>query len=602
MKFKKQIALALAATSCLSLVACNKQVTPTVTPTAPDYSAYSHKLSFYCYNPPNDGTWNIDKTKTPAVRGSAGEDFRTVERYKEYKDCGFDILMMQSSGKYSGQDWETSDTKMVMDRAYEAGIEKIIVTDGRLQGLSEGIIMLNEQGEPDPDGEAKVTLSDKNGDGVKQLIDLVGEGLIGEHSPFKSEEEVDAYVAECMAPYKDYKGFYGVQLKDEPNFKHVTFYGDTYEAIKRVCPTAFVQYNLNQVYTDYTYFWGYPGWEGAAGETIEESVYAYESTYREDRDEQGNILLYDVNNADKTIANAAKAALAAAEQKAKAKAKAAETEIGFKRYGDYLKAYIENTGADYIMWDSYPLEGDGVRAQYIRSMQVTADVCRDTGVKFANTTQTDCEVSGVSESVIYKRKVTEEGARWLNNMLLGFGVKEIVYYTYFNKGNEYDGKGGTNYPDGTSFITHYGQKTDLYYFMQQIIAEDQKFAPVIMNFDYVTSNVYSVSPSTYSTEHVRMAQRGNAFQKVKEISINKECALATELYDKANDRYMYMVQNVVDPKYQGAKAYQTATVEFKDGYTHALVYRNGEPTTVKLDGGKLEVKQHAGEAVFVIPY
>ncbi|MBQ4053225.1 MAG: hypothetical protein IJD33_02690, partial [Clostridia bacterium] len=91
MKGKKQLALVLAATTCFGLVACNKQAEPT----APDYSVYSHKFSFYCYNPPNDGTWYVDRENDKKMY--AGEDFRTVERYKEYKDCGFDILMMQSS-------------------------------------------------------------------------------------------------------------------------------------------------------------------------------------------------------------------------------------------------------------------------------------------------------------------------------------------------------------------------------------------------------------------------------------------------------------------------------------------------------------------------
>ena len=78
--------------------------------------------------------------------------------------------------------------------------------------------------------------------------------------------------------------------------------------------------------------------------------------------------------------------------------------------------------------------------------------------------------------------------------------------------------------------------------------------------------------------------------------------MATELYDEENDQYMYMIQNVVDPKYQGAKAYQTATVKFSSEFTHALVYRNGEPTIEKLRNGKLTVKQHPGEAVYVLPY
>ena len=183
-------------------------------------------------------------------------------------------------------------------------------------------------------------------------------------------------------------------------------------------------------------------------------------------------------------------------------------------------------------------------------------------------------------------------------MLLGMGVKQIVYYTYFNKGMSED----TIHPDGTTFITHYGEKTERYYFMQKILAENQKFAPIILNFDYVTSNAYEVTPTTYSSSHVKYCEKNNTFQKLKSFTINKECALVSELYDDENNRYMYMVQNVVDPDYQGAKGYQTATVTFASGYTRALVYKNGEVTNVALKGGKYTVKQHAGEAVFILPY
>ena len=564
---------------------------------APDYSAYQHKFEFYCYTPPNDGMWNEDKTKTPAVQASAGEDFRTVERYKEYKDCGFDILLMQSAGKYQGEDWDSSMAKTVMERAVSAGIEKIIMTDIRLQRLSEGIVSLNEKGEPDPTPSATkiVKLADKNGDGVKMIIDLMGFGLVGEHSPFKTQEQVDEYVKACMAPYMNRKGFYGVQLKDEPNYKHVTFYGDTYRAIKRVCPTAFVQWNLNQIYTDYTYFWGYPGWEGWDCDNIPDSIYAHECIYREDRDANGNIKTYDLSVESDRLAKEQ------AETLAKQKARENQSEEGYKRYGNYMRAYLDHTGADYIMWDSYPLRGTGIRREYIRSMQVTANVCREKGARFANTTQTSSEINGFSGAVV-TRKVTEEGARWLNNMLLGFGVKQIVYYTYFNKGNEFDGKHGTNYPDGTAFISRYGKQTELYHFMKKIMAEDQKFAPVIMNFDYVTSNVYSADVCAFSIDHIKEAEKGNTFQKVKEISIDKECALVSELYDKANDRYMYMAQNVVDPQYFGSDAEQEITLDFGAEYTNATLYQNGERKDVSLENGKLTLCHNAGEATFVIPY
>ena len=624
MKLKKQIAMALAALTASSCFAACTPPAPggtgssgntstenssVVDDNAPDYSGYDNQFLFYCYMPPNDGTWTADDG-TPMY---AGEDFRTTERYQEYKDCGFDLLMMQHSGKFDGtQVWEESITKMVMDRALAAGLDQIIVTDIRLQELSEGIVYLDEEGNPDPEGKLKsnsIHLADANRNGIKMEIDLLGEGLIGEHSPFKSEEQVDEYVRFCMEPYMNYDGFYGVQLKDEPNFKHVTFYGDTYRSIKRVCPDAFVQYNLNQIYTDPTYFWGYPDWEGSTTNYLDKKVPGWrdnvmidvsEDTVKtllvEEAAEKGNMLAaeditpYQINSKiDELLDDYITATILAN--------KDAIEEDGYERYGNYLRAYIDHTGADYIMWDSYPLQGTGIREAYIRSLQVTANVCKEKGVAFANTTQAQCEIVPSTKQVKI-RAMDEECARYLNNMLIGMGVKQIVYYTYFNKGWSKE----SIYPDGTSFITHYGERTDMYYFMQKILAENQKFAPTILNFEYVTSNAYTVAPSTYSSNHVKYAEKDNTFQKVQSFEINKECALVSELYDDENDRYMYMVQNVVDPEYQGAKAYQTATITFKSGYTRALVYKNGEMTKVTLNNGKYTVKQHAGEAVFILPY
>ena len=48
------------------------------------------EFPIYGYSPPPQGEWWIDDTTFTT------EDFRTVERYKEYKDCGFNILFMQS--------------------------------------------------------------------------------------------------------------------------------------------------------------------------------------------------------------------------------------------------------------------------------------------------------------------------------------------------------------------------------------------------------------------------------------------------------------------------------------------------------------------------
>lgn len=482
----------LVAVSLLGGVGCGK--------TAPDYSNSTLQFDFYGYSGPTDGTWT-----EYGVNYYAGEDFRTVERFKEYKDAGMTIYLPQSAGSYSGQVWETSNAKMVMDRAVEAGLGKIILTDSRIQGLSatEG-------------------------------------GLIGEGKRFASEDELDATITEYMAPYRTHEGFYGVMLKDEPSYTHFKAYGEVYKSIKRVCPEAFVQGNLLPMIKTLSTE-RYPSIKNTSGMTSDQ--------------------------------------------------------VRVARYKLYLEMFLDETGADYIMYDQYPMNDTYIYETYIPCLQAASEVARDRGVKLYMVTQT---MNMTQNGNAYQRTIKEADAYWLNNMLVGFGVKQISYFTYWTKqANNHS----EFFNDGGSFMTRYGKKTDIYYIMQQIMKEEQKFAPTVLNFDYSTSSIVKKVPMMYSAGHINLALKGNEYKLLTEASVDKECALITELYDDEKDLYMYMFQNVIDPLLKGPKVLQTITADFDDSCTHAAVFVKGERTDVKLEkGGKLTLKHSPGEATYVIPY
>ena len=148
-----------------------------------------------------------------------------------------------------------------------------------------------------------------------------------------------------------------------------------------------------------------------------------------------------------------------------------------------------------------------------------------------------------------------------------------------------------------SMGTHY----DIY---KKIMAENQDFASVILNFDYRGSRTYNIINSSIGTGQVSLADNSFVLKGISDVEIDKECAVITELYDIKNRNYMYMIMNAVDPQVKGSKAYQTATITFDEKYTHLLVYKNGinEPSVVKLDNHKVIIEQTAGEAWFIIPY
>ena len=162
------------------------------------------KYNFYAYAPPGAECGHYY-----FLGQKFDKNFRTVERYKEYKDVGFNMVMSGTVATYYGEDWETSMCKKVMDVVYQAGIEKYVVGDQAIYELS-----------------------------------CQTDGIIGEGKRFASEQELDAFIANRIKDYSKHPAFYGIYLKDEPHYYLFKAFGQIYKSIKRVCPTAFVYCNL----------------------------------------------------------------------------------------------------------------------------------------------------------------------------------------------------------------------------------------------------------------------------------------------------------------------------------------------------------------------
>ena len=499
---KKRICCFLAALVALFAVGCapaEKEVR-----NAPDYSDSTLQFDFYAYHPPTDGNY-----ENYGVKYSTGENYRTVERYQQYRDSGCNLLMLFHP-EYTGN-WENSETKRVVDTAYEGGNDRIIVRDTRLAWMSHGLTI---------DGEK-----------------YKKERLVGEGEKFATEAELDAYVASCLADYIDHPAVYGVMLQDEPTYSKLGMFGDMYASIKRVAPELFVQINLLPMIINLSW---YDGPDPVGAETMNED------------------------------------------------------ELREAKYRMYLERFLETSGADYFQVDQYPMNGSSIYQTYMRCLQICAEVAKKHDVDLYFVTQT-CTMT---QNGISQRQIKEEDARWLNNMLVGFGVKTIFYWTYWCRNGSSQQEA---FDDYTSFISTDGQVQPLYYTMQQIMKEEQQFAPTVLNFEYSDSMIYSVKPLNYLAQHTLRFQNGT-LKKVVDVSSDKEIVLITELVDHTKGNYMYMVQNIIDPLYKSNTTNQTVTLTFSDEYEYAVVWERGERTLVELDNHQYTVKQHPGDAVYVMPY
>ena len=381
-----------------------------------------------------------------------------------------------------------------------------------------------------------------------QEKDIVGNGC-----QFATEADLDAYIYNCVKDYAGYKGVYGVQLSDEPKYSMLSAYAAVYKSIKRVSNkygfNLEIQYNLNplnvtqNVYDNY-----YPATSG----TYAWNNYRYTLGMRSRFDDC------------------------------------------VLRYTQYINDFLNAMNPDSIMYDDYPLMENKngalvISESYIPCLQIVAKAAANRNIKFYNVTQA---FENNADGSLHRRAVTEAGAKWLNNILLGFGAKQIAYYTYYTR-QESDLMGGESYVDGESFVDYNGNATDFYYTMKDIMADNQIFASTILQFDYQGSKTYG------SADHLAKVTVADSFAKLSKFSASTGCALVTELYDDENDNYMYMAMNVLDPD-TGNAAEMSLTFA---AYSYALVYDgNGNFSTVTLNNGAYSVSLNAGEAVFVIPF
>ena len=209
----------------------------------PDYSSDTKRLNMFAYIAPlgkNVLTINGIQQETP--------DFRTKERYQEYKDCGFDILLLDSDNAYWGdeknEDFNTSLLKKQLDWAEEIGL-KVLIYDARIYILSkvEGTL-IGRKFEAEKDGE----ILSKN--------------------YFSSFDELVEYVKHCLKDYRKHPAFLGYTLFDEPTYARLDATGEVYRAIKAADKTVEVQSELACYLwsTPKSYFTG----EGEFGATLKD--------------------------------------------------------------------------------------------------------------------------------------------------------------------------------------------------------------------------------------------------------------------------------------------------------------------------------------------
>lgn len=445
----------------------------------PDYSSSEKRMNMYAHISPTPGSFVNASGQTIFL-----EDHRTVENYQDYKDCGFDTLFLQGNDAYTGENFETSDTKKNMDRCQEVGL-KCIVFDNRIWALSK-----NE------------------------------ESLIGEGKEFSSLEDLADTLKEYMAPYIEHPAFYGVATFDEPHYKHFEAMGEVTKALKMV---------KEDIYVKTTCF---PYLQSVALEKYTGEGY-------------GN--------------------------------------TSISSYRTYIDTYLEKSEADFFNYDNYPFKEDGMLDTYFLNMQTVVNEAAKYGA-YAELCVQSCAIQGSL------RMPDKEDLYYQNNAALAFGIKNLIYFTYWMAPNRSVEAftGAIVDDDGTKL---------LYDEVQEVNAYTQEMAKVILNFEYEKAYFTYDSENAISAPIYFSGVKSEEMDDITEVKVTQP-TIITQMKDAENNRTGYMVLNAQDT-IEDSEDEVTLTIE---GFEFVTCYFGGKPQTIQLDEGSTTFTLGTGKAVFVIPH
>ena len=265
-----------------------------------------------------------------------------------------------------------------------------------------------------------------------------------------------------------------------------------------------------------------------------------------------------------------------------------------ERRSKYLHMFLDETGADYIMYDDYPFcYNKENKVLYIRCLQNAAEICRDRGVKFSFVAQSFSMLIGNSE---YYWTPNEQELRYQMHLLLGFGVQEMGFFTYQPHGNN---SLGENFHNDGAMVTREGGKMPLYYEVQKIIGEAKEILPVLLHFTYHRS-AYDVETFHSFLKQLDYA-KNEPLERVEDFKTDKEGVLINELYNAENQHYLYRVINMTEIRCEEMQGVpQTTSIRFKEGVREADVYADGKWTKHAVTDGGLDITLLPGDAAYIL--
>ena len=266
----------------------------------------------------------------------------------------------------------------------------------------------------------------------------------------------------------------------------------------------------------------------------------------------------------------------------------------YAAYRQYVDRFFQETGLDHICFDEYPFRKEYIiSGNVLRGYPILAEACKKYGAELHSIMQS---MGWITKDRMICRPVIESDMYWQTNVGMGFGVTEFAWYTYMPKaqfGNDLGNYDGMN---GASFLNNDGSKTNLYHYTKRIMAEMQKFAPVVLKYNYENAYIITEKDKTmadFAWTYLSTLNQDCPFP----VRINKGVALVT-IQTNGNDKLIMIenLSNVQDELFDNAPPMQ---VEFAVPDGEKTFYFKGNQIEMQDEKGVYSRKMKVGDAIFV---
>ena len=265
---------------------------------------------------------------------------------------------------------------------------------------------------------------------------------------------------------------------------------------------------------------------------------------------------------------------------------------GSDSYVEHVNTAAQTTGAGRLSFDEYPLYVGKIRSSFFSNLAHMAAVGKVHNQVF----DTFILTMGHWD---YRTTNNYDDLAWQIYSSMAFGTRGIETFTYWTTMGT--GEGITH-----GLIDHYGNRTQTWYSMQEVISEVNSFQHMYMNAEWqgvmtytadedYSNDLLNLIPSSITVGETDVPVKMKSHERIASVKSDNDLLIGS-FKDKDN-RDAFMVVNVVDPDFDDSA---TVTLTFND-CDYVVIYKKGEKVVAKAENGVVKLNMGSSEGYYVMP-